>query len=369
MRLASFNVENLFDRPKAMNSPDWGDRAAILGPHAELTALLEHDNYDAAAKERILELLATLRILSTDEGPYVWLRKVRGQLLRRPKTGTPSVIADGRDDWIGWVELKTEPVNALAMKHTAMVIRDINADVLGVVEAENRPVLSRFTETLLHEVGGIPYPHVMLIDGNDDRGIDVGLLSRHPIASIVSHVDDNDGNGRVFSRDCPEYHLTLPSGAALVVLVNHLKSKGYATQGDPIGTQRRTRQTTAIADIYHQLTAAGATNIAVIGDLNDTPESGPLQILADTTDLQTIAHHPSFDPGPRTGTFKGTKDQIDHILLSPALYATITNAGIFRTGVWRGPTTRNRWDIYDSMTNERHAASDHAAIWVDLDLG
>jgi hypothetical protein len=45
------------------------------------------------------------------------------------------VVADGRADWIGWVDLKTEPVDELAMRHTAMVIRDLDADVMGVVEA------------------------------------------------------------------------------------------------------------------------------------------------------------------------------------------------------------------------------------------
>jgi hypothetical protein len=72
------------------------------------------------------------------------------------------------------VELKTEPVNELAMEHTAMVMRDVNAQVLGVVEAESRIALDKFSEQMLEKVGGTPYAHVMVIDGNDDRGIDVG---------------------------------------------------------------------------------------------------------------------------------------------------------------------------------------------------
>ena len=47
----------------------------------------------------------------------------------------------------------------------------------------------------------------MLIDGNDDRGIDIGLLARDvsQIQSIVSHVDDTDAAGLIYSRDCAEY--------------------------------------------------------------------------------------------------------------------------------------------------------------------
>jgi hypothetical protein len=71
----------------------------------------------------------------------------------------------------------------------------------------------------------------MLIDGNDDRGIDLGIMTRQwfEIESIVSHVDDPDENNedeRLFSRDCPEYKIKTPAGNTLLVLINHFKSKG-----------------------------------------------------------------------------------------------------------------------------------------------
>jgi hypothetical protein len=68
-------------------------------------------------------------------------------------------------------------VDELAMQHAAMVMRDINADILGAVEAESRPVLKRFSDALWAEVHGAPYEQVML-NSNDDRGIDVGILAR-----------------------------------------------------------------------------------------------------------------------------------------------------------------------------------------------
>ena len=48
----------------------------------------------------------------------------------------------------------------LAGTHTAMVVRDVGADVLGVVEAESRPVLEMFSATLLTEVGWTAYDEV-----------------------------------------------------------------------------------------------------------------------------------------------------------------------------------------------------------------
>ena len=370
MIIGSFNVENLFDRAKALNQANWKQGAPILAAHAELTELLERNPYSESDKARILELLESLGILRDDESEFVWLRKIRGALLRRPrdKAKPVVVVASGRLDWIGWVELKTEHVDELAMDHTAMVIRDIGADVLGVIEAEARPVLETFTAAMLAKVGGTQYEQVMVIDGNDGRGIDVGLLSRYPIIAIRTHIYDTDDSGTVFSRDCCEYHLDIGGGRTLVVLVNHLKSKGYGSKDDPIGAKRRRRQATCIANIYASLLANNHTLIAIVGDLNDTPDSAALQPLLGATTLKDVSTHDRFDPGPRTGTFKGENNQIDYVLLSPELFTKVTGGGIFRKGVWRGNRTRLPWEIYSTLTAEQHAASDHAAIWAEIDL-
>ncbi|MFE5286046.1 hypothetical protein ACFRAQ_13880 [Nocardia sp. NPDC056611] len=58
---------------------------------------------------------------------------------------------------------------------------------------------------------------MMLIDGNDSRGIDVGILStdEYPVLDISSHVDGGPFSNRVFSCDCPECHLTFPDDSGL----------------------------------------------------------------------------------------------------------------------------------------------------------
>ncbi|MBC2638213.1 MULTISPECIES: hypothetical protein [unclassified Rhodococcus (in: high G+C Gram-positive bacteria)] len=168
------------------------------------------------------------------------LRQVRGRLVRRSK-GVTTIVADGRGDWVGWVDLTTERIDALAMTHTAQVLREVNADVTAVIEAEDRIALERFTEAAIVDPGRNPiFPHVMVIDGNDDRGIDVGVLSKaaYPLRGISSHVDDLAPTGRpIFSRDCPKYTFAFPgdsalAGESLTVPVNHLESKGYGRPTD-----------------------------------------------------------------------------------------------------------------------------------------
>lgn len=160
------------------------------------------------------------------------------------------VVAGGRDEWVGWLELKTEHVNEIATQNAARVIRDVNADVVATIEVDNRIAVQRFNELLLGSplLNGTPYPHIMVIEGNDDRGIDVGLMSRFPVGTMRSHVDDLRNNSRIFSRDCPEYEILLPSGATLLLLVNHFKSKGFGTQAE--SNERRLRQAERVRAIY-----------------------------------------------------------------------------------------------------------------------
>jgi len=371
MRLGSFNVENLFERPKALNLGTWAQGRPILAAHARLNELIQNDPYSEQDRTEMLALLDQLGLLRSDTARFVRLRRIRGAFLRRPRTGDVSVVATGRTSWIGWVELITEPITQRAMEHTAMVIRDVGADVLAVVEAESRPLLQTFTSTLLDRVGGSPYDQVMLIDGNDDRGIDVGLLTRpgYPIVDIRTHIFDVDAIGPVFSRDCAEYHLDTPEGERVVVLVNHLKSKGYGSPGDATGAKRRRRQALRVAEIYHGLRDDGIAHIAVVGDLNDDPSSAALAPLLET-ELRDISTHEAFDYGTRRGTFQGENEtgKIDYVLMSPALFARARGGAVFRKGVYRGPRTRTPWEIYPTLTEEVHAASDHAAIYADIDL-
>ncbi|MGL3608248.1 endonuclease/exonuclease/phosphatase family protein [Rhizobium sp. G187] len=372
MRLAVYNVENLFDRAKAMNLDTWAEGRPVLEKFAELNALLGEITYSDKDRRRMAELVVELGMEKSDTGPFVILRRNHGGLLVRPKAGGVEITATGRADWVGSLELRDEPINEHAMRNTARVIRDLKADVLGVVEAESRPVLKAFNDEILPFVEGTAFRHVMLIDGNDERGIDVGLLSgpAFPIGRMRSHVDDrlSDGSDRtVFSRDCPEFEVTTAKGERLLVMVNHFKSKGFG--GTAESNRRRTAQATRVAEICAERLADGWDYIAVVGDLNDTPDSDPLKPLVKDSPMQDVFTHPSFDNGGYAGTYGlcNPSNKIDYMLLSPKLFAKVDKGGIVRTGMWPGSKPK-RWDTYEELKRPQDAASDHAALWVDLDL-
>ena len=369
MKLASYNVENLFERAVAMDQPTWADGSQALALHAEMNQIIGKAAYSAADKKRLVEIMVALKIDKKDDGgPFAVLRQNRGHLVTR-KNGVPVVVADGRGDWIGWLDLKMGPVNEDAVRNTARVIHDIDADVIGLVEAESRPALVRFRDALLPAVGVRPYDHVMLIDGNDERGIDVAIMTKdgYDIVDIRSHVDDTDNVGQIFSRDCAEYVIRTPSDKRLVVLVNHFKSKGFGSQAS--SDRKRERQTKRVKAIYEGLLQSGESMIAVIGDFNDTPDSAPLQPLLADTDLRDVFRHPTFDDGGRPGTF-GTcarSSKIDYILLSPALFQKVTAGGVFRMGLWGGKNG-TIFPHYPEIERAAQGASDHAAVWAEIDI-
>jgi endonuclease/exonuclease/phosphatase family metal-dependent hydrolase len=363
VRIAGFNVENLFNRARALDQRTWAAGRPILESYQRICALLEEIEYTAEIQQEIRRELTRLGLLRSDTAKFARLRQNRGRLLRRKRDGQVEVVAGGRGDWIGWVELTTDRVDELALYNTARVLLDVDADIVGVIEAESRLALKRFADAGL----GSRYPHVMVVDGNDERGIDVGVLSGRdfPLVAQRTHVDDADAAGRIFSRDCAEYHFRAPSGVVVAVLVNHFKSKGYG--GKVASDATRKRQATRVAEIYRGLVGDGIDHVVVVGDLNDTPESEPLAPLLGGTDLRDISRHPAFDDGGRPGTYGNctARNKLDYVLLSPPLWDRATGGGIARRGVWGG-RNGTLWPIYDTMTRPVHAGSDHAAIYADV---
>lgn len=385
MKIAAFNVENLFDRAKAFNEEDANKAQRVIRAVAELNCLFEADVYSDADKERMLELVDALEFNRFNEGPLALVRRIRGKIFRRPQSGGIEVVATGRNSWLGWAELKTAPVDEIAVMNTGRVIRDVDADILAVVEAEDRVALKQFSEFVFDRVKGEvahvirPYTQIMLIDGNDDRGIDVGLMTKEgfDIGLMQSHIHDLKPDGYpIFSRDCPEYAVTTPSGELIWVLPNHFKSKFGGN--DAASIAKREAQARRVAEIYQRLRDDDHDNIVILGDFNDTPDSEPLQPLLAQTDLRDVSEHDRFD----TGEFKGREgteergigtfglgndaDKIDYLLLSPALFERVTEAGLFRKGAWPG-SRPPRWTVYEELKEKVHVASDHHLIWAEID--
>ena len=75
--------------------------------------------------------------------------------------------------------------------------------------------------------------------------------------------------------------------------------------------------------------------------------------------------------GPAGGTFNscGIHNRLDYIFISRNLDTSFRSGGVFRKGLWGSRKTRpDRWTTYAEMTCSAEQASDHAAVFIDLDL-
>ena len=361
MRIATYNVENLFSRVRAMNGDDPAKTSVVLAEVAELQRLIEQPLYSEADKKRMLEILKKHK--ATGSYGAFFLQETRRRLY---VNGT--IVAEGRGDWIGSIEWRRDLIQAPAIENTGRVINELKADVLCMVEVESRPVLRRFNETILKES---PYPHAMLIDGNDERGIDVGLLCRRPLADMRSHVDDLDAatGHPVFSRDCAEFEIDIPGTRHLWVLVNHFKSRGYGSK--KANDAKRKRQAETVAAILKRFDLKEQW-VIVAGDFNELPKSDSLAPLLKLPGLRN-----SFEKLPndanrwthRDDATPSANDQIDYLLVSARLWPHLQEVGIERRGLWAtAQKTREKYPPLSSVTGDTNSASDHAAVWADFDL-
>lgn len=339
IRVATFNCENLFSRARIFGQPPT-QAQALLDAVAQLNQELQKAVFDHGA---INALVAQLSGFAT-------INDVRGS----------HTTAAGAADFTGWVELTRDSSTGVAVENTARVIGALNADIICLVEVESRLELQRFHDQLLvPPLLAAGYERILLIDGNDERGIDVSIVSRFPIDSLTSHIHEtttfNGSTSRLFSRDCLEVRVALPGGQTLHLLLNHFKSKIPSNPGSMSSNERRRRQATRVAAL------AGAHNlqnelVLVAGDLNDTPTSAPLQPLLTVPGLFNVN---TTLPAGQQWTFRNGshKEQIDYLLVSDPLRAALQSVAIERRGIFS--TTDPH---FPQVVSKKSQASDHAAV-------
>ena len=63
LRLATFNVENLFERAKALNTTTWAQGEPVLQAFERFNVLASNGVYADADKQAMLDALETLQVL------------------------------------------------------------------------------------------------------------------------------------------------------------------------------------------------------------------------------------------------------------------------------------------------------------------
>jgi endonuclease/exonuclease/phosphatase family metal-dependent hydrolase len=358
VRFSVYNVENLFSRPKVLNMADHERAAAILKDIARLTELLNKADYMGHAAE--------IKALYVKLKDYVYINIRSSKVGRYIISAEGDLIAMGREDWDGFVDLKRERFQEEQVQFTGKVITTVKADIQCFVEVESADTLARFNTDILAAY----FKDKIVVDGNDPRGIDVGLASRkgYPIETARTNVFAYDAKGTIFSRDCLEVELSV-NGRRLFVLANHFKAKD---RNRVVSDDKRKRQAKRVAEILESRYDLDRDLVIVAGDLNDEPDSDPISPLYKVPGLFhafDVTNHPADDRWTYYYGRQKQRNAIDYVFVSAALRKHVKAAGIERRGIADLATiTKGAQQSFPGITSWRLAGSDHAAVWVDFDL-
>ena len=243
-----------------------------------------------------------------------------------------------------------------SLAHVADAIVEINADVLALQEVEDRHAVERLNALLASRGKGYAF---FWVGAGDDpfTGQDVAILSQfpsltEPVRSYPAMQEDfhtNNGFPRVaalhkFMRVDLEVE-----GEPVTVFALHLKSK----RGNQITSDgERLAQARMIRRLVRPVLEKGRPNVVVMGDFNDGPGSPALREIQGLNDaswnLSNAAESEHMNGEAWTYQYRGSKDQIDHVLLSKFLFDKVAAASVIR------------------IDND---ASDHDAFVVDIAFG
>lgn len=273
-------------------------------------------------------------------------------------------------------------------------------DLLAVQEAENRAVLQALaSRPEIAASYGIVWQ-----DSPDRRGMDMAILYRLDRVTLLGYqvrqwctplVDglgpdgnqdpinpanavtcDTDGDGildgnRMFSRPPLVAHFRLCSGGdsqgcsdgaagELWVIANHFKSKVEDTATTAYTLPRRVQQAQFTAALVDELRRAQpGANVAVLGDLNDHPDSQPLAALV------TAGLDDSLLPAARaeryTYIYEGVSQVLDYILVD-------IQSGLIATPAQPIHMNADYPADYANVGSSAYRSSDHDPVLIGLVL-
>lgn len=267
--------------------------------------------------------------------------------------------------------------------NTAKVILAQKPDIMALQEVEDMEALKQFNSRYLKSY----YDYRMLIDGNDQRNINVCVLSKYPIAYVRTNIQVPDPvtGQKLFSRDCLEVGIALKEGddAALTLFVNHFKSQlAMSAEEKQKAKEKRGRQADWVANTLKRRYGPDlrAGDFVVLGDFNADNDAEELQSLLRLNGLQNIVQtRPLKVPGQDAVTdtdrwthyFEDddTTSQLDYILLSPTLAerSALEAVIIEKEGLadYVKQYTGRRFPGVGKRDTE---ASDHCAVFTTLQL-
>lgn len=178
----------------------------------------------------------------------------------------------------------------------------LGADIIIFEEIENINVLNNIVSQGLSDLG---YISKVLIEGDDSRGIDVGVISKFPVISSRRHAIMYNGV-KLDTRGILEVTFNV-EGKKVVVFANH-----WPSQSNP--TDQRVASAKLLAETAQSLKA---DLIIAAGDFNSltSEKPYPLDFLKDFIDAEQEARHLGVEMNGGTHFYHGEWSSLDHIFI------------------------------------------------------
>ena len=286
----------------------------------------------------------------------------------------------------GWLAntLDVQLFNEAEKALTAAAIMETKADIIALQEVESMNTLRLFRDRYLG--GRQVFPHGILISGNDPRLINVAVLSKYPVRSIETHIDewDEEFQRPLFKRDCLECDIVIGNGNKIRIFVNHFKSmydKDDPCNGRSKSMKERSRQAQRVKQIVSERLPGGDDMFAILGDFNDYLEtdsqgsSAIKDLVRWNKVVNVIEQLPLEDRW--TIYFEGNEQcgqpaaykQLDFILLSKGLAENNQSAmpTIMRKGIQRSATLY-KGPRFEGIGDVTPRSSDHCPVVIELKI-
>ncbi|HSK73239.1 MAG TPA: hypothetical protein VK892_16185 [Pyrinomonadaceae bacterium] len=312
---------------------------------------------------------------------------------------------DDEDDPAIKEDLVTTEAFERRMKKISLAIRDYlkNPDVIGIVEAENLAALKRLAKRINDDAvaAGKPNPQyeAFLVDGNDGRGIDNGLLVKTARVKVLEtkqlgkddkykHPEKKDD---VYLNDRPPLMLRASIEDSktgqpfeFMVVVNHLKSfLGYddPKQQDNVRLKKRLQAEFLAKFVQERQKANPNERIILLGDFNAYQFNDGIVDQIGTIIGKPAGKEEVMNPSEDfvnpdminlvnvikadqrySYVFDGNAQVLDHIIISDALKKHIQGFGYARLNADFPETYRN-----DNNRVERFSDHDAAVAYFTFD--
>ena len=270
-------------------------------------------------------------------------------------------------------------------------LKAIDADVVGLMEIQNNGdvAATALVNALNAEIGFAAYAVVPAPPATGTDAIRVAMIYKPAKLALAGPAmsDADSVNNRPPMAQTFKYS----NGAKFSVIVNHLKSKASCpsntvanqpnldTNGQGCWNQNRVLQATQLKNYFIPAvaSAAGDTDVLVIGDMNSHGFEDPINVLTATTESQPgLVNQLERFVRPSgivySYVFDGASGYLDHALATPSLSAQVAGAVEWHNNADEPTVLDYNLDdepkATDLYVKNAFRASDHDPVVISLNL-